>query len=72
MSDNKNFSKKIRPACAYCENGREINGGEKIFCLKKGLMSPTDSCHKYDYNPLKRCPKVQDFGRDYKADDFKL
>ena len=72
MSDKKHFRKSIPHRCEYCENGRAIDGGAEVFCRKKGLMEPDDNCRSFKYDPLKRTPQVQDFGRDYKAEDFKL
>ena len=72
MADKKHFDKKISPACAYCLHGRWLSGGEEIFCIKRGITLPNDACRSYRYDPLKRVPKIKDFGRDYDPSDFKL
>ena len=72
MSDKKFFDRSIRPACAYCAHARQISGGAEIFCIKKGVCKPEDSCRRYSYDPLKRVPKACGIGRDYSPEDFKL
>lgn len=72
MKDSKFFDKTIAPACAYCKNGRPISGGKEVFCRKKGLVPPNDSCRAYKYDVLKRDPKVKIIGKDYVPEDFVL
>lgn len=72
MSDKKHFSKEIMPRCAYCLKGQAISGGEEIFCIKKGITAPNDSCKGFKYDPLKRVPVTKDIGRDYKPSDFEI
>ena len=71
MSDKKYYDQSIPPSCAYCRHGRAISDGE-IFCMKKGVVEPFDTCRAYRYDVLKRVPEVKDIGRDYKAEDFKI
>lgn len=49
------FQKEIDPRCAYCAKGAPLQGGQ-ILCSKKGVVSPTDHCHRFRYDPLKRVP----------------
>ncbi len=66
------FSNKIPPQCSYCSRG--IPSGNKILCMKKGVMVPEDACDKFRYDPLKRIPPrpaAPDFSR-LKDDDFTL
>ncbi len=72
MSDKKHFSKKIMPQCAYCLKGQPLSGGEDIFCIKKGVTTPSGSCKGFKYDPLKRVPALKDIGRDYKPSDFEI
>ncbi len=72
MSDKKFFDSSIVPMCRYCKSSREISGGMEYFCVKKGEVEPTDSCRKYEYDVLKRTPKVQGLENDFKPSDFKL
>ena len=49
------FDKKIEPSCSYCEFGVLI-GDNEIICEKKGIMTASDSCRKFSYDPLRREP----------------
>ena len=49
------FSKNIDPRCAYCARGVYLND-DTIMCLKKGILSPSDWCRRFRYDPLKRLP----------------
>ncbi len=70
--EKKLFDKSISHICGYCQNARLLSGGSEVFCMKKGLRTVNDYCRSYEYDPLKRTPKVKDIGRDYSPEDFKL
>lgn len=72
MKNKKFFSKKIPPQCLYCHIGRPILGGSEVLCIKHGIMSPTDYCRSYKYDPLKRTPHIKTISRDYRPEDLKL
>ena len=72
MSDKKFFDKTIPSSCGYCLNGQVLGNGKEVFCMKKGIMSANDSCSSYDYDALKRIPKIRVVAGDYKDEDFKL
>lgn len=58
--------------CENCLNGRASADGEKILCVKKGIMLPASSCREYKYDPLKRRPKRPKKLIELSEDDFKL
>lgn len=62
----------IAPACEYCEHGRLSSDHIRILCPKKGLVSPTYSCRRYLYDPLRRSPRLQPKLPDFTAEDFSL
>ncbi len=67
------FRKRIPRSCSYCAYGTKM-GDEQILCTKRGVVSATYACRKFDYDPCKRIPvkaKALDLER-YKADDFSL
>lgn len=66
------FNKDISPACLYCEHGRFFEQTNEVFCLKKGVTDPTDSCRKFRYDVLKRTPKRIVTNDDFKPEDFEL
>ena len=72
MNNGKFFNKKISPACNICKNGRIISGGKEVFCLKKGIMSATDSCRFYKYDVLKRELTTNGISRDFNPEDMKI
>lgn len=49
------FNKKIEPSCSYCDSGVRISETE-VACVKRGVMSSSDSCRRFRYDPLKREP----------------
>jgi len=68
------FNKNISPACAYCVHGHISEYTNEVFCLKRGVTEPTDSCRKFKYDPCKRIPakaRALDFSR-YNEEDFSL
>lgn len=67
------FKKDIEPRCAYCKRGAVLDE-DRVMCMKKGIVSPTGSCRKFKYDPLKRVPPkpaVADFSH-LKEEDFAL
>lgn len=67
------FKRDMDPMCIYCVHGTELSGQE-VACVKKGVQSPTSSCKKFRYDPLKRVPprpKKADFS-GLSHEDFKL
>ncbi|WP_099204049.1 hypothetical protein [Scatolibacter rhodanostii] len=67
----KLFGNYIEPSCDYCSH----NAGKKenIHCSLQ-LVFSDKGCKKFEYNPLKRIPKVQPVLKKdgYTADDFSL
>jgi hypothetical protein len=55
----KYFDKSITPKCDYCQFGKRAKDGEKVLCVKKGLVGCNESCGKFAYSPLKRIPVKQ-------------
>lgn len=49
------FKKDIEPRCAYCARGVPLEG-ESVLCKRKGVVARGDSCHRFQYDPLKRVP----------------
>ena len=67
------FQKDIDPRCAYCKQGAPLDG-ERVICVKKGVVSAAGSCRSFRYDPLKRTPPKPlkaDFGR-FTDEDFTL
>lgn len=67
------FRKEITPDCGYCTFGTPIDG-DKILCIKKGVVSAEKPCWKFKYDPCKRVPpkaKALNF-KKYDEDDFSL
>ena len=51
------FRKDIEPACAYCRHSREAKE-DSCICVKRGIVSPWDSCRHFAYDPLRRVPET--------------
>lgn len=49
------FSRDIEPRCAYCKHGAALDG-ERIVCIRKGIVSAGGRCRAFRYEPLKRVP----------------
>ncbi len=67
------FRKKIERSCTYCVHGTEIDG-DKVLCVKKGVVACDQNCRRFRYDPCKRVPvklKPLDFEK-YKEEDFSL
>ena len=67
------FRKKIERSCTYCRNGAILADGQ-VLCCRKGVVSVTEKCRKFKYDPCKRVPprpKALDFEK-YNEDDFSL
>jgi hypothetical protein len=67
------FRKKITRSCSYCKNATNLNG-DTVLCIKKGVVSASKACRKFDYDPCKRVPpkmKPLDFS-EYDEADFQL
>lgn len=67
------FRKKIERSCTYCTFGTPIDG-DKILCIKKGVVSAEKPCWKFKYDPCKRIPakaKALDFEK-YDDEDYSL
>ena len=68
----KLFGKNIDPACAYCSNGTATRTGDRIMCLKKGMVEPGFKCRRFKYDPLKRVPSNQAELPEFSEEDFKI
>lgn len=68
------FERDIEPRCAYCKRGAALEG-DRVVCIRKGIVSSAGSCRGFQYDPLKRVPPkplpVPDFSR-LKEEDFVL
>ena len=49
------FRKDIDPRCAYCQRGNKLDE-DRVLCPKKGVVSPSDHCRSFQYDPLRRLP----------------
>ena len=49
------FRKDIDPRCASCPRGNELDE-DRVLCPKKGVVSPSDHCRSFQYDPLRRKP----------------
>lgn len=73
FKQRKLFSgKNVIPACGHCRFGSLSTGGSMILCEKFGVVSPSYSCKKYVYDPLKRVPAPPPKLEQFDEDDFKL
>ena len=67
------FAKKMEPRCAYCRKGAAMDG-DKILCIRRGIVSPGWHCRFFRYDPLKRIPSrppAPDFS-GFRDEDFVL
>lgn len=69
----KLFQKKIEARCAYCVHSRPLSE-DQVACTKKGVMSMSSSCRKFEYDPLRRVPPrpVKPEFSGLKQEDFAL
>lgn len=68
----KLFGNTIQPACRYCEKGRISTNKTAVFCKKKGVVDPDNSCRAFVYAPLKRIPHRAAALPLYRKEDFEL
>ena len=67
------FGNNIEPACKYCANLMQLTpSGKEALCERRGIVSPDFHCRHYDYDPLKRIPKVLPSLQKFSAEDFSL
>lgn len=67
------FRKKHPRSCSYCVHGTKLNDDEAL-CVKKGIVSASNKCCKFKYDPCKRVPlkaKATNFS-EYDSEDFSL
>lgn len=64
--------KGIAPKCEYCSFGKLAPDGNTVLCVKKGIVAVDGSCGKFDYDALKRTPKIPPSLPEFTAEDFKL
>ena len=65
--------KDFEPRCAYCKWAAPLEAG-KLICEKKGIVTETERCFRFRYDPLKRVPprpSAPDFSR-FEGEDFSL
>lgn len=72
MFKNSLFRRDIPPHCSYCQLGKTSADGTVVYCPRKGVMSPMDSCKKFVYEPTKREPLRQQKLPDFTDEDFSL
>ncbi len=68
------FSKKIEPRCEYCRSAVPFSDVDVVGCKYRGVMSISDKCRRFVYDPLKRVPDPpRSFTpREYDKEDFEL
>lgn len=49
------FRKNIEPRCAYCARANTIDD-YTATCRRKGIVSLSDHCRLFKYDPLRRIP----------------
>ena len=67
------FEKNMEARCSYCKRSAPLDR-ETVMCPKRGVMSASDSCRQFRYDPLKRVPPkpaAADFSH-LKDEDFTL
>ena len=67
------FRKGIEPCCAYCGRGLPLSEDE-VICRRHGVVSASDHCNRFSYDPLRRTPPVPAPLRTeaLQAEDFSL
>lgn len=45
--------------CKYCEKAKTLSDPDRMLCAKLGIVSAGYSCRRFQYDPLKRAPKVK-------------
>lgn len=65
------YNKDNRAICALCEMAVPIDD-ETVLCRKKGPVSLTYTCKKFEYDPLKRKPMQAADIKAFSEEDFKL
>ena len=53
----KRTDNEITKCCAYCEKATLLPGDDYVLCAKKGVVSPSHVCRRFEYDPMKRIPK---------------
>ena len=67
------FGKNIEPACKYCVRLMQLSpSGKDALCEHKGVVSADFHCRRYEYDPLKRIPKVTPPLQQFSSEDFSL
>lgn len=67
------FRKKMEKSCTYCRFGTMLEE-DTVLCIKRGVVSISRKCRKFEYDPIKRIPskpKALDFEK-YDTEDFSL
>ena len=67
------FNRNMEPRCAYCRRCTVLDG-ERVLCIRKGIVSAGNSCRRFRYDPLKRVPPKPvhaDFSR-LREEDFSI
>lgn len=49
------FRKNIEPRCAYCARAGTLDD-ERATCKRRGIVSLSDHCRAFKYDPLRRVP----------------
>jgi len=68
----KIYGEGVGPACGYCAHGRPDIDAQKVYCLKRGIMEPRDSCEKFAYDPIRRNPAAPPGPQKFTKEDFEL
>lgn len=59
MNIMKMCKKDIDKYCAYCENSSSEIDAQNVICRRKGAVSKTSTCRKFQYDPTKRKPPMK-------------
>lgn len=71
MAD-KLYGKNIDPDCSYCKIGTYSEDRSVIFCKYKGVIEERYSCRRFQYDPIKRVPKLPRPIDKFSPEDFDI
>jgi hypothetical protein len=66
------FGKDIDKRCELCAYAVTISGSDSLLCRKKGAVTASYKCGRFQYDPLKKVPLPAPVPAAFEPSDFKL
>ena len=72
MKNKLRLGEGVEKSCAVCVHSADAAEEGRRLCAKKGFVSASGCCRKYEYDPFKRVPLPAPKLREHGKEEFEI